>query len=302
MEGNLATVTENIDLPVQWDVASAVAAITSRINHAKQMATRRYIFIGETHASRFDKSRNHQLGFAFAGDNDVILITERSIWNDPRPANQFLARTLNEPADNMWQEPTHAGVGSFDDSRNVETADEIVRRVQLDDVANPYHPKPVVIIFGEDHNARIREKLVTRLADDVRICWWSAKSIMEYYDTLPARLPAALGNVVCVGFYRARDDDDQQVQFLTKGKITAPFTVTLHDERGPGAGATYAMFLQANNPQVATTLLRYYNVNNADVTFSPNGGGLPNCAAELVSHGRYDILVRQLRDAVNADA
>lgn len=291
----MATVTENIDLPVQWDVDSAVRTIKDRINHAKNMSTRRYIFIGETHSSPFDKSRNHSLGYEFLDDNGVILIAERGIWNHSGLKYFRMVEALKHGAANTWQEPS-SDAKSIADTRNVMIADEIVRRVHLDESENPHAaPKPVVIIFGEDHNARIREKLLTRLADDVRICWWSAKSIMEYFHILPTRLPTALGNAVCVGFVPLLADEDQRLQFLTKGKMSAAISIKLYNvPANKESGFYYAIFLKNTDPLKETIFQHYYGPGpTIDVTL-PLNGAVPNCAAELVSHGRLDLLLKKL--------
>ena len=78
----MARITEDVEIETQWSLSKDIVWLKKKVDWAaKGMATRRYIVIGETHTSPYDKARNLAVVEEFRRDGRVILVVERGMFD-----------------------------------------------------------------------------------------------------------------------------------------------------------------------------------------------------------------------------
>lgn len=222
----MAKITEDLKYSTTWDLGRDINDLTGRIEWAaKGMLQRRYIFLGETHTLGFDKERNFAIAEKFMDDPRVIVVVERGMFATNR-------NFVNSGKSVILETTTMEEASSSAHKRNVLIVEKLVAEMKND---KPYtNPRPVIIIFGQEHENAIREELKKQLPDSINICWWSYQSIDDQYESLPARHQPAKGSFTLLGVtYRSLGGTSLELQLLTKGLVPAPFKLTVHGTFNP---------------------------------------------------------------------
>lgn len=287
----MAVVADGTTLETYWDVRSASDQSVDAIGTLAGLRTPQVIFVGETHTSPFDKARNLKIAEALIGDARVFVIAERAIFkvNDSRILQ----------AANAWNEPVREDVGSFQDSRNVETVAAIAR-VLAEDKANG-RSRPVVVFFGSDHEQRFRTLLAKTLKSVDKVSWCTLPSVMDVWDRLPFRDQTALPAPVLIGFATTANYVHQQLEFLSKGKVGVSFNLYLQSGAGSYASGMHAIYCEGTYPGLAAIDMAQYTRGSASTLVHPPGpGGHPSLTAVPVDRNEYqrllDLLMTRLND------
>ena len=175
----MGIITEDETFPSSFNFNQDMTFAFQQVDHARYMLSRRYIFVGETHNSPYDKERTYGIATRYAGDKDYIVVAERAIF-DANPGLAYLEATPNVIHEANMGAPPGAYI------RNVEIVEQIIRETDKDAINRRYSsPRPVVILFGQDHETGIRQELMAQMPIDARICWWSFPSLKEQLYALP---------------------------------------------------------------------------------------------------------------------
>lgn len=212
----MATISEDLTFTSSLDLARDQQTLHNKIDCAKRMASRRYIFVGETHNATHDKLRTIAAAEHYAGDADVIVVAERGIFGD---------RGDIEVSANVVNETDRKSVSSAY-VRNVSIAQQIIEAATGDAAQRPHHLRPVVILFGQDHERHIRNELMRQMPATDKICWWSFPSIEDQIAALPDR-DAGLAGFSLVGFCHAAADPGARIRLFHKNRLNAAFTINL---------------------------------------------------------------------------
>lgn len=122
-------------------------------NAAAKASKKTFFYIGETHNSELDILRRKTIYERIVADApSVTMVIERGMG---------LGHRVNDIVEEL------SGLSSFDDTRNVLVAKEIMRGVKSKTAV-------VVFLFGADHDQRLRDTLLTRSRsdDDDETCNW----------------------------------------------------------------------------------------------------------------------------------
>jgi hypothetical protein len=238
----VAIITENLQYKTTWDFAAETAKLLDKVEHAKCMLSRRYIFVGETHTSPHDKKRTQAVATSAANDNEIIMVAERSIFESSL-LDPIEARTASLSSNVLHETDTTSSSASM--QRNIAIVQQIIAECARDNaIVNNYgqrvnrghtNPRTVLILFGQEHERHIKDQLMQQLERTDKICWWSFPSFQDEVDQL-----ADLSNPSTVGFVpvaacdlREQTDPNAAFQRICKGqpapaagvavKLTAPY-------------------------------------------------------------------------------
>ena len=228
----MAVITEDIVLPHTFVLDDDVTCLKKRIELAKNMASRRYIFVGETHSCLYDRARNAEVADAIAGDADVIVIVERKFFDHLHDSDYRQWVRLTQ-ADNFRFEKVREKVGSFDNVRNIEAVTLAIEEIEKDHETRKYKsPRPVVIFFGQDHEKALRREFQERLTSEPKMCWWSFPSIDEFVQPLKQRTEKDLTAPRALGFALPEPaDKHMRVELLRRGTVKSQFTLTVRSSQ-----------------------------------------------------------------------
>ena len=264
----MAIVTENQQYKTTWDFAEDTKTLLSRLKHAKFMNSRRYLFVGETHTSPHDKARTQAVATAAANDDEIIMVAERSIFESAL-LDGIAARNASMSSNVLHEADTTSSSTSM--QRNIAIVQQIIAECARDDnIVNNYgmrvnrghtNPRPVLILFGQEHERHIKDQLAQQLPPTGKICWWSFPSFQDQVDQL-----ADLTNASTAGFspvavcdLRAQTDPDAGFQRFCKGQPAPAAGVDVKLE------AAYAR-PSVSQGQVPVTRVLYVRDSNAALT------------------------------------
>lgn len=244
-------ITEDLTFPPSFDVPHDIEFACERAEYATNMASRRYLFIGETHTSPFDKRRTVKLAEAFVNDDDVIIVAERDILKD---YPYIMAR---DPRDLILHEKDRQS-SSTDNARNVNIVKQILAETAKDATNRPHaNPRMVLILFGQEHETHIRDQLKAQTPIDQKILWWSFPSIADEIDKMPVldTVPRGYG---LVGYTKTTDDENGLKRLMTKGRFVKHFSlevIATYVLTRPRANLHYEVYVKSPQcDQVVSTL------------------------------------------------
>jgi hypothetical protein len=219
---------------VNWDFAQNRADLQQAVLDAFTRCGlfRIVIFVGETHTSDLDIERTREIA-GFCTDvvmtNRLIVVAEREILGKPGEA----ASALLALRPNVINET--AAYSPFDPRRDLEIVQKIVAEMERDVGGGLFStPRPVVILFGQDHEEKIKTEF-RRQRPLLDLRWWSFPSMQEQFDSVPDNSDNNVHGFHFLGFFNpvefARLDrpiqDFVRITLFTKGHYTGPITVPI---------------------------------------------------------------------------
>lgn len=285
----MAQITEDIryQVPQDLDLAAYARFACDRVTWAIGMATRRYIFIGDTHNSVFDaRFKAAVADHCTTGGRlqNVIVIAERSIFAST-PHLPLRANVIQE---------ANTQASPFDPQRDVDVVRQIATQVAREPAFGV--TRPVVIFFGQAHETGLRQQMEAQLPGTDRICWWSFRSLDDQVAALPDlnagwRFPIQPG-FDFVGFCTLANHLDEtlaEVSIVEKGHrpiARRHFPIQLlHPGTVGQRAATHAVFDPAGRTSIMREVLEASAIGQIRVTATDRTRFIP------VSPGNYQVLV-----------
>jgi hypothetical protein len=216
----MATITSTTVLGTRYSVAQDVTYLEQEFARARNLAVppRVVIFIGEKHNEPADLKRNRQLIANNGGGAVVTLAIERGM------TNSTVTRQVVEPI---------TGLDSPDPKRDELIVSGVVTytRVLPPDEQN----RPVVFVFGQEHEPRIKAEVVNRFPANDTIAWWSFPSVDDQVLALGAVRPVTPA-FTRVGWAAASlltaEDQTLALRALERGTLPHNITVDVYDDTG----------------------------------------------------------------------
>ena len=217
----MARITEDVTYETLFKLLEDSTRSIARIEWARHMLSRRYLFVGESHNFKMDVMRRNHIAQHFSHDKTIIMVTERGMEGERGLLNSIL------PEREGIIHETDYESRPFNPQRDCQIVKRIISEISKDRV----HKRPVLILFGQDHEQKIRNELKQQLEKDERICWWSFPSILHQIDSLEDVTYPEKGYSL-VGFTAPPDYKEPAANklLLTKGKFLGPFII---DVRAP---------------------------------------------------------------------
>lgn len=216
----MAIITEDLVFNTSFKLQEDLTALSNRIEAASNMASRRYVFVGESHNFAVDIERRNATFQRFVSNNGIVMVLERAMMGERGiPLSGFVP---DERVGAILE--TDYTSGSADPIRNTQIVAKIVAEIAKDP---PYQQREVLILFGQEHQKGIREELKKQLGAEDKICWWAFPPILDQIYSLPDPVYPNQNGYTLVGFTDLPDLSDPKMNklLLTKGRHVDPFMI-----------------------------------------------------------------------------
>jgi hypothetical protein len=217
----MATITSTTVLGTRYSVAQDVTYLEQEFARARNSAVppRVVIFIGEKHNEPADLARNKQLIANNGGGAAVTLAIERGM------VNSAATRQVLEPV---------TGLDSPDPKRDELIVSRVVS--YTDGLAAGEQNRPVVFVFGQEHEPRIKAEVVRQFPQNATIAWWSFPSVDDQVLALGPVRPVNAAAFTRVGWSAASllnsQDQSLALRALERGTLPHNITVDVYDDTG----------------------------------------------------------------------
>ncbi|MFO0757492.1 MAG: hypothetical protein U0359_13425 [Byssovorax sp.] len=180
------------------DVSKLKEILDDAAHDALTSPTLQVVFVGETHRTRDEDRRMAILAYALKR-NDVLILIERGMVT----SNHSDLKIACASSDLVAIEPEHESLSSGDDARN-----DLAFSLAMDLLSQrAAAKKALLILFGEDHEKRIRQRFITTTKLNRHVEWHVYPSANDLLLAGP-RGSTFSSTHTRVGYTNLTNDDD----------------------------------------------------------------------------------------------
>ncbi|MGH7467871.1 MAG: hypothetical protein ACRENP_07755 [Longimicrobiales bacterium] len=173
---------------------------------------------GETHNFGFDKDRNIQLVNAISASKTLTLVVERAMFTlDARIYPNVITEANTNPKPSAPERNTDIVVQLLKFTASLPSAER---------------KRPVVFVFGQDHETKIQAEVERQFQVDDKIQWLTFKSVDDQVTELARNWDTMPDEFELLGFVSDSDTrskrQELEMRLLAKGYVPQPFNVKVY--------------------------------------------------------------------------
>jgi hypothetical protein len=215
----MGIITVNNVQAITFNLAQDTAAVSQVVNHLAPLPLLHYVFVGESHDFAVDRARRNEIVDQFKDNARIILVSERA-----------MKYASGNKLENFLQGPNHpvepeTELKSAEAIRNIDIVSRTVAESSKDPATNR---RLVLIMFGGDHEDKIKDEVKKQTPSDEAIGWWYFPSIYEQIGRFPDAAFVNQAGYSFIGFTghpSLESLDSLGILLLLKGQWNTAFTI-----------------------------------------------------------------------------
>lgn len=207
----MATITSTVALTTRYSVQNDITYLEQAFAQARNTTThsRVVIFSGEKHTEPCDLGRNRKLIANNGAGTVVTMGIERGMGGDLQP--------------NQVREPFYEHLGPSDPQRNDLIAAQL--RSHTKSLPGTESRRPIVLFYGQEHEADLKRAMQQTFPSDETIAWWSFPSIDDQVRAIGPVRAVNTPPFTLVGYAAplVLSENDQRLALLALERGNLPF-------------------------------------------------------------------------------